>query len=236
MSNIEFKRDSNGEVYVISTEKHKEKQKEIEFKRKFKQANLPLHLLDYNINTYQGNDYNQNILKLSKFIQNYSNKFTNYHLYLWSSENGTQKTTIASYVGRELLKQGFKVQFILMNKLIKTICEADFDKDPDIIDKYNRILNCDFLIIDDCFDPMKVTVYKSGYQIPFLDSFLRERLENLRKSTCFTSNISVDNIDDNVYTKSIKNLILRNINNPMLFSDSIYKERKGVVNLDSLNL
>ena len=42
-----------------------------------------------------------------------------------------------------------------------------------------KYLECDFLIIDDSFDKKKATIFKSGYQIPFLDEFLRTRLEIL---------------------------------------------------------
>jgi len=66
-------------------------------------------------------------------------------------------------------------------------------------EEYEKILNqlkkSDLLIIDESFTKDKVLLYKSGYQLPFLDAFLRERLDVIKRGTLFISNKSVMNIE-----------------------------------------
>ena len=103
-----------------------------------------------------------------------------------------------------------------MSDLVKLLSQESFEDNDHYLE---RCRNSDFLIIDDSFDKKKVTIYKSGYQIPFLDTFLRSRLENDRKATCFTSNTSALNIDEETFGKNLKNLILRTVHE-FRFDDS----------------
>ena len=220
MKNFNIYKDNEGNLCASPNKELLEKIDTLRYNINFKKSNLPFYINDYDINTYIGKDVNKNIYKINKFIQNFSNKFIHIHIYIYGP-NSTQKTTIASYVGRELLKKGYLVKFILMNNLIKFLQDYMFERENEELSKeYKCILNSDYLIIDDSFDPKKVTVYKSGYQIPFLDSFLRERLEILNKSTCFTSNIQVDNIQEDIYSISIKQLMKRNVQE-LFFNENI---------------
>jgi hypothetical protein len=63
-----------------------------------------------------------------------------------------------------------------------------------------------------------MTVYKSGYQLGFLDTFLRYRLEVARKPVCFTSNIPIAEIGKK-WTVSIQSLVERHVPTPMEFRD-----------------
>jgi len=76
------------------------------------------------------------------------------------------------------------------------------------------------LIVDDAFDPKKITLYKSGYQLPFLDTFFRRRIEGLKKAICFTSNVPISEIGG-TFGQSIQALIKRSAPDPMEFSDEI---------------
>jgi len=78
----------------------------------------------------------------------------------------------------------------------------------------------DFLVIDDAFDARKSTLYKSGYQFSFADTFLRYRLETACKATCFTSNVPVGEISKS-WTPSIASLVQRSVHTPMEFRDYI---------------
>jgi DNA replication protein DnaC len=85
-------------------------------------------------------------------------------------------------------------------------------------DSINTLRSVDFLVIDDAFDPKKSTLYKSGYQFSFLDTFLRYRLETLSRATCFTSNVPVEEIVKS-WTPSIASLVMRSVPTPMEFTD-----------------
>jgi DNA replication protein DnaC len=179
---------------------------------KLKSSNIPSYVLDLTIKDILKEDELK--IKLSKYLKDFDKKFRSIHLYFWSNKNGTQKTTSASILAKELILKGFNVKFILMSELTKLLLKESFEE---VDEEINTLLNCDFLVIDDCFDPKKVTIYKSGYQIPFLDTFLRNRLELKRKATCFTSNYSLNEIDENTFGTSLVKLLQRQIIDPFNF-------------------
>lgn len=180
-------------------------------------SNLPPHVVNLSLDDYIGEDRDK-LKKLKIYVEKFEEKFNRIHLYFWSKENNTQKTTTASTVGKLLLEKGFSVQFVLMSNLIKLLSQESFR--DDFVDELNTYRDCDFLIIDDSFDSRKATIFKSGYQIPFLDEFLRTRMEVNRRAICFTSNLSIEEIDDKLFGVSLKNLIKRNIPDPFFFASS----------------
>jgi DNA replication protein DnaC len=192
-------------------------------------SNLPPHVAKLSLDDYIGKDRDK-IDKLKLYVEKFEEKFHSVHLYFWSKENGTQKTTTASIVGKLLLEKGKSVQFVLMGYLLKVLSEEKFN--PEVTETINKYRNCDFLIIDDSFDKKKATIYRSGFQIPFLDEFLRTRLEVQRRATCFSSNFSIPDIDEEVFGSSMRSLIKRAIPDPFLFSSSY--ELRNDFNVDDL--
>ena len=214
-------KEIDGEVYLIKTPEWKDLQDRALFESRFKRTGLPPHVQGLAVKDYIGE--NRSIpRKLNKYINEFDSKYKGVHLYFWSHKNGTQKTTMASIVGKELLKKGKSVRFILMGELLALLSNLEH-KEESIIQQED-LLQCDYLIIDDSFDRMKATVYRSGFQIPFLDIFLRERLEVLKKATCFTSNFSIEEISEEVFGRSLKELIRRSIIDPFEF-DILYSDR-----------
>ena len=195
----------------------------LEFRKKNKIAhlindsNLKEEIIDYDINSYVGKPDNINRLKtlLSKCYD--PDEFgKNVWLYIYGP-NTSQKTTVASWVGRELLLKDWNVKFILMNDLIKLLEKANsFNPSDEVLKKLKSIESADCLIIDESFDREKITIYQSNFQIPFLDSFLRQ----LSSKICiFVSNKDINEID---LSESIKKLVDRNVkkyNGKMLFDD-----------------
>jgi hypothetical protein len=110
-----------------------------------------------------------------------------------------------------------------VKEVAKTVREEK-DRQAGFVDKrrqsiFGNILKLvDFLVIDDAFDPRKSTLYKSGYQFGFLDTFLRYRLETLGRAICFTSNVPVEEIAKS-WTPSIASLVQRSVPAPMEFTD-----------------
>lgn len=206
--------------------KHQEK---VKLTHRFKKANIPHSMIDYDIDSYIGPDKNNNIGKLKKFIDEFEDKFYNQTLYFFG-ESGTQKTTVSYWVGRELIKKDITVEFILMNDLIKMLTNEGFDDDIDI-SPYD---DCDLLIIDRAFVKEQVTIYKSGYQIPFLDNFLRRRIDVSQNSTIIISNAHWNMISKN-FNPDIEDLIRRKVypyDNTFFFEDH-YTIKD---NFDSLSL
>lgn len=132
-------------------------------------------------------------------------------IYLYGP-NGTQKTTMSKVLGYALLEKDYKVYYIRMNDLIQTIIDVGSFNEIESSrarDTYRKLIEADFLFIDESFDKSKITLFKSGYQIPYLDNFIRERYEDLRKPTIFISNIKPQDIDESLFGKSLKDLINR---------------------------
>lgn len=196
----------------------------LEFQKKnrsfiaFKNSNINSFLYDYEIEDYIGRDVAENLEKIKKFINFFEEKYNNQHLYLYGP-NHTQKTTIASYIGKKLIQKKYKVYLVILNDFIRSLTQRDFEAEQHNY-AIKKTVEADLLIVDDSFCTQKNTVYASGYQIPFLDTFLRDRLEGKRKATIFTSNISRENIDENVFGMSIKSLIMRSTH-PLHFVDNV---------------
>lgn len=179
-----------------------------------KGGGLPPHVINLSFDSLI--KMSEKVDKLKSYVLRFDEKFRHIHLYFWSPRNGTQKTTTASILAKELALSGHRVEFILMSDLSKLLTKEGFEDDAN--EEINKYLNTDFLIIDDAFDSKKVTVYKSGYQIPFIDTFLRKRLETKRKATCFTSNVSLSDIDEQTFGVSLVKLMERSVLDPWEFT------------------
>lgn len=214
MEGFEVSTDEFGEEYLIPTEEGRKRQRELRLGLLLKQAGItePEHRL----NQYKGADERRNIPKIKKYVAEFE-RFKSVNLYFWSDGNSSQKTTVAKNIILELSLLGYECQFILMADLLSLLQKETFGG-VGLAEQVNRLRNVDFLVIDDAFDPKKATVYRSGYQFSFLDTFLRYRIETARKAVCFTSNIPIEKISEN-WTASIMSLVERSVPTPMEFND-----------------
>lgn len=169
--------------------------------------------------TYLGNKSLEDKDRLIKYASNFEN-YKNNIVYLYGP-NGTQKTTAAMWVGLELLKKGYSVHYVLMYKLslLLTTMFEEKESAEKILMQYKE---ADLLIIDESFSKDKIVLYKSGYQLPFLDSFLRERIDLQKKGILFLSNSPPQNIEKEGFSKSIQDLISRNVTQSTLYFQDNY--------------
>ena len=128
--------------------------------------------------------------------------------------NGTQKSTLASWVGKSLLSKGFSVRYVLMNDLIHTLMDAeDFNEErkEKAIAKIEKLENTDLIIVDESFDKEKMKLYKSGFMLSFLDSWIRKRIGQLNKGILFVSNVKIEDIESNGLSHSIQDFVEREV-------------------------
>ena len=165
---------------------------------------------DYSFDDYKGTKSLTEFEAFKYFGLNYNKYNYKTMVYLWG-KNGCQKTSMAQALGKLLLENNFSVQYTLMNTLLNNLV-TDFNEETSLAKNnfIKRCLDVDLLIIDEAFDPKKVTMYKSGYQIPFLDTFIRNRFEIHKKSILFISNVSPSSISKDDFGTSLQNLIERN--------------------------
>jgi hypothetical protein len=208
-----------GQEIAVPTKEWKEHLSLLETKRYLLSADVG-EVTPYGLDTYIGEDNFNNIPKLRKYCDQFRTNFSHIHLYLWSRINGTQKSTCAKDIIVRLAKQGVRSKFVLMDRLIKTLLDAE--RNDEARQRAGEWSTVEFLVIDECFSKGQITLFKSGYQLAFLNTFLKERLEIFRKATCFTANISIEDIGQE-WGSSIQSLIDRSIPTPMLFNDTVSK-------------
>lgn len=184
---------------------------------KCKQSNT---VTDLTFDSYVGEQSIEDINALKSIVNNPKKYLTKQNIYIYGT-NGTQKTSMVQVLGKELLRTN-SVQYILMNDLLSNLIGNYNDTDNSKLLFAEHCKDVDFLIIDECFDKTKVTIYQSGYQIPYLDSFLRERYDVRKKPTIFVSNIAPSGIDIEKYGASIKNFIERTTLNATLEFKDVY--------------
>jgi len=221
VTGFEVSTDEFGEEYVIPTEERQKQQRLLRLNLLLKQAGITQP--EFKLTDYKGEDEAQNLPKIKKYISEFE-RFKTVNLYLWSKGNSSQKTTVAKNIIMELLLLGYECQFVLMADLLTLLQKETFGDDA-IAEEINRLRLVDFLVIDDAFDSKKATLYKSGYQFSFLDTFLRYRMETVNKATCFTSNVPISEIGK-TWTASIMSLVERSVPTPMEFSDYLNDFRK----------
>lgn len=203
---------------LIECECHKEWRLKSQLVVKAKRASLDPSLIDYNLRTdYLGTESLAEVNRVLKYVEMSLNpkerndikaRLASSVIYLYGT-NGTQKTHVGNWMGYEFLKKGKSVRFILMNTLIKLLQKAD--RDEDVQEQLDKLSDVDLLIIDEAFDKEKVTIYKSNFQFPYIDTFLRDRLQTKHKGIVFISNVSPYDIESKGFNASIQDLVIRNL-------------------------
>lgn len=195
---------------------HKEWRAENELLCKISRAGLRPDLIKYRPLDYVGTKSRADFDRLCKYVwrrndlkesEEVLRKLEAACLYLYGP-NGTQKTTAANYAGIEFLRSSKSVRYYLMNDLIKLLQKAD--RDEAALALIECLADIDVLIIDEAFDKEKLTLYKSGWQLPFLDTFLRNRISK-GKGIIFISNVLPTDIAANGFSKSIQDFVERNL-------------------------
>jgi len=201
-----------GKSYIVAEECdcHKEYMKTRTFYHKAVIAGIYPQSFDYDLDReYQGKKSLVNVSKLKKYALGFSDQFPDAMVYIYGP-NGTQKTTLAHWVGAQVISQGKSVKFILMQNLLSLLSRDPFKKDEETSDELEALNRTDLIIVDEAFSSDKVTLYKSGYQIPFLDEFIRGRIEGQRKGILFISNTNPDQLEPQGFSRSIQDLVSRN--------------------------
>ena len=201
-----------GEKYEESLEGLLETKEWREYKRirgleiELPKHGIPLHLINYSLDNYIGEDKNGNLDKVKKYLSKFEERFKNKCLYIYG-DSGTQKTTIAQFIGLSLFEKGINVQYTTMNHLIRCLTNMQFKEDEE--EQIYKFQESDLLILDRTFDKEQVTIYNSKYQLSFLDTFLRERIEREQKAMIIISNNSIQSISENKFNIDIQDLIER---------------------------
>lgn len=219
----------NGEVvYSLNPEWQKKIQNE-KYKHYLKESGIPTDYWNLEFH-HAGKGANQRVVELCKnYIYRLKRK-SKKNLYLYGL-NSTGKTTAMCAIGKEAIREGFKVKFLqasnVLNLLQKTSgygVDEFYETEKRKLDSYH------LLLIDELFDSSKSILWKGESRnliVAEWDSFLRHHLSNDRRIIC-TSNILMERIQTD-YSVSLFELMDRNFQ-MLKFTESIKEDRKKHIN------
>jgi len=150
------------------------------------------------------------IRKIVSYVENFtgSEEFREASLYIYG-EARTQKTTLAQWIGLSMALKGYSVYYNSMHNFIINLVPTGFTD----IEKYkvyhNRMIEMDFLIIDDAFNCHQANI--QTYQLPYIEAFFRERIEMYKKGIIFVSCIPPHKIKENKFSSSLQDFIEKNL-------------------------
>ena len=220
-------------AYVKECDCHRAWSEKQNLLRRLKEANVWTDLsYDPDVD-YKGTDSLEDVSALKTYVALFEKKYSDKMIYMFGN-NGTQKTTLAMWVARELIKKSHTVLYTLMETLSVSL-SPDFKAEDNSRELFvQKALDVDLLIIDEGFDKSKMTVYKSGYQIPFLDSFLRERFDIGKKAVVFISNKTIDSLSSSGFGDSLQSLVARNTNQSSLIFNDVYIKKANSIDSKGL--
>lgn len=203
------------------------KQKRYEILYKFSGIPILYEDLDFSNFETQIEKSKDSFEKCKKYATNcLDEKFKNISLYLYGP-NSTAKTTIACAIGKEFMRNGLYVKFVLAGNLIDYLMSNQGFNTEEISSNYLKEFNsCDLIIIDDAFDTAKALTWKSANSNMIIQEWDRFYRHNISQGTRFivTSNKSPNSIFTE-FGQSLYELVDRNFVD-FEFTDNIKYIRK----------
>jgi DNA replication protein DnaC len=228
MEQFKILKSEKGEEYLTPDPIYKKHISKKIYELLLKQSDIPLYYYDVEFKDYKGENSRESVEKIIYYANHFNTeKFNHAHLYLYG-ENSSQKTALAINVGKEALRKGFKVKFVLAGSLIDKLLKIQgFNYHEELEEEIKKLKENKIIIIDDIFDPAKSLMWNkeqsSNYIVAAWDQFLREILSSKIK-IILTSNVPVEAIEAK-FGKSMYELIYRNFIALGLF-DSIKQYKK----------
>ena len=147
-----------------------------------RRANLPERYWEASLNAIPEHlDYKH---KIEKYLANLVEMMDQgIGLYLWSSEHGSGKTSIAALIVKEALRYGKTVFFEESSRLKGMLINKEQFEEGTSIEE--RMMMVDVLILDDVGKEYRTS---SGYAENVIETLLRARVQKL-KTTIMTGNV-----------------------------------------------
>jgi len=221
-----FLRDEDGTTIAHKNESYWKKMSQKKYELLLKRSDIPHFYWNISFEDYKGNYSLVELFKAKKYAKEcFTDKFNFVNLYLWSKINSSQKSAVMINIGKEAIRQGKHVKFILAGDLINMLLKNQgYNVDDDTKEKLQILKQQDMLLIDDVFDSKKAVQWKQSDLITAeIDLFFRGLLSTNIKIV-MTSNTEPQSIKDK-FGISIQELITRNFVD-LEFNDDIKLHRK----------
>lgn len=148
------------------------------------------------------------------------------NLYLYGV-NSTGKTTAMCCIGKDAIREGLKVKFILSDDLIDLLQKTSgYSYHEEKENEKSKLLNSDLVLIDEVFDSSKSLMWKGESKnliVSQIDAFFRHLISN-NKRIVTTSNIFKERIASD-YSTSLFELVDRNFQE-LKFTESVKELRQ----------
>jgi DNA replication protein DnaC len=190
-------------TYIIAKECecHKRWYSEKELYLKFKKSGFQLNLFNYNISTYLGERSKPNIERLQKYLSKINDKEVQSSFLYFYGKPGTQKTSVATYIGKQIILKDIPCKYLQMNDLILNLHKANSDEN--IKEEIDELEKTNILIIDEAFPNRSQW---GGY----FENFIKTRIVD-GKGIIFISNTPIDMISQYSYGDNVQDLIKREL-------------------------
>ena len=212
------------EVATLNPEWKKEIQNK-KYSFYLKESNIPTDYYNLSFEHASIGSNKDVVQKCYDYIINY-NKNSVKNLYLYGL-NSSGKTTAMCSIGKEAIRKGLKVKFILSSDLLSVLQKTSgYNINEEMLSEKRKLENCDMILIDELFDSTKSILWKGESKnliVAEWDSFLRHVISNGIKIVC-TTNILPFRISSD-YSQSLFELVDRNFE-VLEFTESVKQERK----------
>ena len=208
---------------------HKEERLEKQAKALYKHYGFDMRNYDFNPRKYVGAKSVESKNRLINYVKQFKENPEVQKLVVYMyGPNGCQKSTMASWVGKSLIRDKYSVRYILMDSLIKLLERAE--RDTEARSDVDLLMKSDLLVIDEAFDKSKVKLFSTGWQNSFIDSFIRTRIQSENKGILFISNVKPEDIETQGFSHSIQDFVQRETENHktlLTFEDNYLQNRQS---------
>lgn len=217
-----------GDIFISYNKDYEQEIRLKKYQYFLEKSGIPKFYWKIEFKDYRGRRSQKNVKKLIDYAENINHdKFKDVNLYLFGV-NSTQKSSLACNLGKEAIKKGLKVKFVLAGILTDIFLKNQgYSREHDTYEQLQELENADIIIIDDAFDKNKSMLWSNKNSRSLIvsewDRFLRKLIYNNQR-IFITSNLTIENIKSE-YSESLYELIDRNFIT-MQFLDSIKEKRK----------
>lgn len=204
-----YKSNRNGYPTAVECFVHKEREKQRYIKARKARSGIDYDSKKYNEDDNPNREALQCLLKYANEFEKFK---THTMVYLYGPE-GTSKTTTVKHVADKILNKGYTVRYVTMRNLLDDLVTNYGDSEEkkiEIEERLQEYKKSDLLIIDDAFEKSKVTIYSSGFQLPYLYSFISDRYDTSGKAILFVSSVKPEEIGKNGFGDSLQHYIDKN--------------------------
>lgn len=226
MNKLEYK-EIDGELVAVINPKHKKELRKNYYDYYLKKSKIPKDYWDIEFKHYKGIDSTDDLRKAMEYAKKCNDeKFHNINLYIYGVHSA-QKSMVACNIGKEFIKEGLSVRFILAGDLIDLLLKTQgFSVNRELEEEKKELNSVDLLIIDDAFDDKKAILWRTENKSMIVaewDRFLRNIISNDVR-VIITSNFLMSSVGSS-YGKSLYELLERNFIQ-LHFKDCIKDVRK----------